>query len=211
MTFIHTLKRIKKHKTNYRKRSALLISRRYFITVKVSNQNVAAQILKSTAMGDIVIASAHSRELKKHGWKGSMNSLPACYLTGLLLGKKCIENRTKNAILYTGKDRFTKRIAACIKGIVSAGVNVPVSDQSLPTESRISGQHIAEYARILKKDQEKYDARFSMLLKEGLKPEDYPSHFEEIKTKVFGKKIVPNNEELEEEEASANDGGKKQV
>ena len=210
MTFIHTLKRIKKHKTNYRKRSALLISRRYFITVKVSNQNVAAQILKSTAMGDIVIASAHSRELKKHGWKGSMNSLPACYLTGLLLGKKCIENRTKNAILYTGKDRFTKRIAACIKGIVSAGVNVPVSDQSLPKESRISGQHIAEYARILKKDQEKYDARFSMLLKEGLKPEDYPSHFEEIKTKVFGKKIVPNNEELEEE-ASANDGGKKQV
>jgi large subunit ribosomal protein L18 len=210
MTFIHTLKRIKKHKTNYRKRSALLISRRYFITVKVSNQNVAAQVLKSTAIGDIVIASAHSRELKKHGWKGSMNSLPACYLTGLLLGKKCIENRTKNAILYTGKDRFTKRIAACIKGIVSAGVNVPVSDQSLPKESRISGQHIAEYARILKKDQEKYDARFSMLLKEGLKPEDYPSHFEEIKTKVFGKKIVPNNEELEEE-ASANDGGKKQV
>jgi large subunit ribosomal protein L18 len=210
MTFIHTLKRIKKHKTNYRKRSALLISRRYFITVKVSNQNVAAQILKSTAMGDIVIASAHSRELKKHGWKGSMNSLPACYLTGLLLGKKCMENGTKNAVLYTGRDRFTKRIAACIKGIISAGVDVPVSDQSLPKESRISGQHIAEYARILKKDQEKYDTRFSMLLKEGLKPEDYPSHFEEIKTKVFGKKIVPNNEELEEE-ASANDGGKKQV
>ena len=121
-----------------------------------------------------------------------------------------MENGTKNAVLYTGRDRFTKRIAACIKGIISAGVDVPVSDQSLPKESRISGQHIAEYARILKKDQEKYDTRFSMLLKEGLKPEDYPSHFEEIKTKVFGKKIVPNNEELEEE-ASANDGGKKQV
>ena len=210
MTFIHTLKRIKKHKTNYRKRSALLISKRYFITVKVSNQNVAAQVLKPTAMGDIVIASSHSRELKKHGWKGSMNSLPACYLTGLLLGKKCMENGTKNAILYTGMDRFTKRIAACIKGIISAGVDVPVSDQSLPKESRISGQHIAEYARILKKDQEKYDTRFSMLLKEGLKPEDYPSHFEEVKTKVFGKKIVPNDEELKAE-ASANDGGKKQV
>jgi large subunit ribosomal protein L18 len=210
MTFIRTLKRIKKHKTNYRKRSALLISKRYFITVKVSNQNVAAQVLKPTAMGDIVIASSHSRELKKHGWKGSMNSLPACYLTGLLLGKKCMENGTKNAILYTGRDRFTKRIAACIKGIISAGVDVPVSDQSLPKESRISGQHIAEYARILKKDQEKYDTRFSMLLKEGLKPEDYPSHFEEVKTKVFGKKIVPNDEELKAE-ASANDGGKKQV
>jgi large subunit ribosomal protein L18 len=210
MTFIRTLKRIKKHKTNYRKRSALLISKRYFITVKVSNQNVAAQVLKPTAMGDIVIASSHSRELKKHGWKGSMNSLPACYLTGLLLGKKCMENGTKNAVLYTGRDRFTKRIAACIKGIISAGVDVPVSDQSLPKESRISGQHIAEYARILKKDQEKYDTRFSMLLKEGLKPEDYPSHFEEVKTKVFGKKIVPNDEELKAE-ASANDGGKKQV
>jgi large subunit ribosomal protein L18 len=84
MAYVHTLKRIRQRKTNYRKRSGILIGRRPFIITKISGQNISAQYLKPTLTGDIVIASAHSRELIRHGWKGSMNSMPACYLTGLL-------------------------------------------------------------------------------------------------------------------------------
>ena len=205
MTYVHTLKRIREDKTNYRKRAAILIGRHSFVTVKVSDQNVAAQVLKPTRTGDIVIASAHSRELEKQGWKGALNNLPACYLTGLLMGKKALEKGVKDAVLYIGKDHFTSRVAACMKGIVDSGVSMPISEESLPDQERISGQHIADYAGTLKEDQEEYKSRFSAILKNGLSPEDYPSHFEEIKSKLSGKPVEKPAKKVakEEEEAPA--------
>ncbi len=185
MAYIHTLKRIREDKTNYRKRSAILIGRRLFITVKISDQNVSTQVLRPTPTGDIVLASAHSRELAKHGWKGAFNNLPACYLTGLLVGKKAIQKEIKAAVLYIGKDHFTSRVAACMKGIVDAGVRMPISEESLPDEDRINGHHIAKYSNVLKENEGEYNSRFSAILKNGLKPEDYPSHFEEIKNRIL--------------------------
>ena len=186
MAYVHTLKRIRQRKTNYRKRSGILIGRRPFIITKISGQNISAQALKPTLTGDIVIASAHSRELIRHGWKGSMNSMPACYLTGLLLGKKSIQKGATNAVLYTGNNPFTTKVAACLKGIVDSGINIPVSKESLPGDDRVSGEHIAKYANLLKDSEEKYNSRFSALLKQGLRPEDYPVHFEEIRMRISG-------------------------
>jgi large subunit ribosomal protein L18 len=204
LTYVHTLKRIRDDKTNYRKRAAILIGRHSFVTVKVSDQNVAAQVLKPTPTGDIVIASAHSRELEKQGWKGALNNLPACYLTGMLMAKKALAKGVNNAVLYIGKDHFTSRVAACMKGIVDGGITMPVSEESLPDEERISGQHIAEYAASLKESQEEYNSRFSAILKNGLTPEDYPSHFEEMKSKISGgkpaEKPAPKRAPAEEEE-----------
>ena len=187
MAYVHSLKRIRQRKTNYRKRSGILIGRRPFIITKISGQNISAQALKPTLTGDIVIASAHSRELIRHGWKGSMNSMPACYLTGLLLGKKSIQKGATNAVLYTGNNPFTTKVAACLKGIVDSGINIPVSKESLPGDDRVSGKHIANYANLLKDSEEKYNSRFSALLKQGLRPEDYPVHFEEIRMRISGK------------------------
>lgn len=187
MTYVRTLKRIRSDKTNYRKRAAVIIGRHSFVTVKVTDQNIAAQVLRPTPTGDLVIASVHSRELAKQGWKGSMNSLPACYLTGLLLGKKAQEKGTNKVILYSGKDRFTTRVAACVKGIADSGIDIPMSEESFPDADRISGQHIADYANALKENQEQYNSRFSSILKNGLKPEDYPSHFEEVRFRISGK------------------------
>jgi large subunit ribosomal protein L18 len=205
LTYVQTLKRIRSDKTNYRRRAALLIGRHSFVTVKVSDQNVAAQVLKPTPTGDIVIASAHSRELAKQDWKGAFNNLPACYLTGLLMGKKTLEKGVKNAVLYIGKDHFTSRVAACLKGIVDSGVTMPVSEESLPLEERITGRHIAKYASTLKEDQEEYNSRFSAILKNGLKPEDYPTHFEEVRSKISGdgKAAEPKPKKEEEEKAEA--------
>ncbi|WP_415281802.1 50S ribosomal protein L18 [Candidatus Nitrososphaera sp. FF02] len=201
MTYVRTLKRIRLDKTNYRKRAAIIIGRHSFATVKVTDQNVAAQMLKPTPTGDLVIASAHSHELAKHGWKGSTNSLPACYLTGLLMGKKALAKGSDSAVLYIGKDHFTTRVAACAKGIADSGVNMPVSEESFPDEERISGQHIADYAQSLKENAEEYKSRFSALLKNGLNPEDYPSHFEEIKAKISGKAPEAKPKEAPKKEA----------
>jgi large subunit ribosomal protein L18 len=210
LTYVQTLKRIRSDKTNYRKRAALLIGRHSFVTVKVSDQNVAAQVLKPTPTGDIVIASAHSRELAKQDWKGAFNNLPACYLTGLLMGKKTLEKGVKNAVLYVGKDHFTSRVAACLKGIVDSGVTMPVSEESLPPEERITGRHIAKYASTLKEDQEEYNSRFSAILKNGLKPEDYPTHFEEVRSKISGNgKAAEEEGEEKKAEAPATTGKEK--
>jgi large subunit ribosomal protein L18 len=208
LTYVHTLKRIRENKTNYRKRSAILIGRHLFVTIRISDQNVAAQVLKPKPTGDMVITSAHSRELVEYGWKGTLNNLPACYLTGRLLGKKALQNGINSAVLYIGKNHFTSRIGACMKGIVEAGVSMPVSKESLPNEARIMGQHIAEYSHTLKENQKEYDSRFSAILKNGLKPEDYPSHFEEIKNRIADnpteKGITDNANKEKEENAKEN-------
>jgi large subunit ribosomal protein L18 len=188
LTYVRTLKRIRQDKTNYSKRAALILGRSPFVTIKVSDQNIAGQLLKATPTGDVVVASSHSRELQKQGWKGTFNNLPACYLTGLLLGKKALEKGVKTAVLYVGKDKFTSRVAAALKGIIDSGIQVPVSEESLPSTDRISGQHIADYASSLKENEQDYNSRFSAILKAGLKPEDYPSHFEELRFKITGKK-----------------------
>lgn len=203
LTFVRTLKRIRSDKTNYRRRAAVLIGRHSFVTIKVTDQNIFVQLLKPTPTGDVVIASAHSRELVKHGWKGALNNLPACYLTGLLLGKKVLEKGAPKAVIYLGMYKFTSRVAACIRGLVNAGVNIPVSEESLPEDDRITGKHIADYAAALKEDQEKYNSRFSALLKNGLKPEDYPSHFEEIAQKISGKPFAKKAPKEKEKDKGA--------
>jgi large subunit ribosomal protein L18 len=189
MSYIHTLKRIRERKTNYHKRSSLLLSKKRFITIKVTNQNILTQVLEPSITGDKVITSAHSTNLAKLGWKGSLNSLPACYLTGLLLGKKASFRGIENAILYTGKDAFTERLSSCLKGIIDGGIEIPSSEDSFPSTERISGEHIANYASALKSDSETYNKRFSNIIKNGLNPENYKSHFEEFKEKIMNLEI----------------------
>ncbi len=120
----------------------MLVGRRDFITVTVSNENTQVQILKPEIAGDKVIASAHSRYLLKKGWKGSRKSIPAAYLTGYLAGKKAIGSGAKDAILYTGTRKYTQRTAAALKGIIDAGLTVPADSETFPPEQRINGEHL---------------------------------------------------------------------
>jgi large subunit ribosomal protein L18 len=139
------------------------------------------RLLDPDIKGDKVLVTAHSRELAKQGWNGSLNSIPGCYLTGILLGSKCIKKNYDRAVLYTGLNPFTSRVAACLKGIIDAGVHVPASEDAFPEQDRLDGNHIAEYAKLLQEDKSKYESRFSILLKNGLKPEDYPDHVQKLR------------------------------
>lgn len=118
------------------------MGKRDFITVNITNENTQVQILKPGMAGDKVIASAHSRYLLDKGWKGSRKNVPAAYLTGYIAGKKALGQGAKDAILYTGTRKYTQRMAAALKGVVDAGVEVPADEETFPPEERINGEHL---------------------------------------------------------------------
>ncbi len=142
MAYSKILPRPREEKTNYQKRGTMLIGKRDFITVNITNENTLVQILKPGMTGDKVVAFAHSRYLLDKGWKGSRKSVPAAYLTGYLAGKKALGQGAKDAILYTGTKKYTQRIAAALKGIIDAGVQVPASEETFPSDDRINGEHL---------------------------------------------------------------------
>jgi len=143
MAYSKILRRLREEKTNYRKRTGMLMGKREFITVSISNENTSVQIHKPEISGDKVISSAHSRFLIPKGWKGSRKSIPASYLTGYLAGKRALSKGSKDAILYTGTRRYTQRMAAALKGVVDAGLQVPTDPETFPAENRIKGEHLA--------------------------------------------------------------------
>jgi large subunit ribosomal protein L18 len=194
MVYTSTFRRIRERKTNYRKREKLLVSKKDFVTVNVSDQNISAQLIRPDLLGDKVMASVHSNELLSYGWKGSRKNIPSCYLVGLLLGKKCLQKKISSAILYIGKRHFTTKIAACLKGLSEAGLEMPFSENILPSEDRIQGNHIADYAKKLKANDDVYKSRFSSNLGSGLEPEKYPSHFSEVKDKIVNDKVKKEKE-----------------
>jgi len=142
MAYSKILRRLREEKTNYKKRGTMLMGKRDFITVTISNENTQVQILKPGMTGDTVIASAHSRYLLQKGWKGSRKSVPAAYLTGYLAGKKALGKGASDAILYTGTKRYTQRMAAALKGVIDAGVKVPADKETFPSDDRINGEHL---------------------------------------------------------------------
>ena len=142
MAYSKILRRLREEKTNYRKRSTMLMGKRDFITVNITNENTQVQILTPGMTGEKVVASAHSRYLLEKGWKGSRKSVPAAYLTGYLAGKKALGQGAKDAILYTGTKRYTQRMAAALKGVIDAGLEVPANEETFPSEERINGEHL---------------------------------------------------------------------
>ena len=115
---------------------------RDFITVQISNENTQVQIHQPKLTGDIVISSAHSRFLTQKGWKGSRKNIPAAYLTGYSAGKKALGKGTSSAIMYSGTRKYTQRMAAALKGIIDAGVEVPANEETFPPEARLNGEHL---------------------------------------------------------------------
>jgi large subunit ribosomal protein L18 len=142
MVYSQILRRLREEKTNYRKRKHLLMGRRDYITVQISNENTLVQIHKPEMQGDKVLASAHSRYLLGKGWKGSRKNIPAAYLTGYLAGKKALGKGVKAAVLYSGTRKYTQRMAAALKGVIDAGLEVPADSETFPNEERISGKHL---------------------------------------------------------------------
>ncbi len=152
-------RRRREGKTDYRKRLKLLLSGKPRVVVRKTLRHTIVQVIEFDVKGDRVLASAHSNELKKYGWKANTGNLPASYLTGLLCGKKALKKGIKEGVLDIGLHSPIKgaRIFAALKGLVDAGMEIPHSEEVFPQEERIKGKHISD---------------------------ELPEHFEEVKSKI---------------------------
>lgn len=181
-------RRRREGKTNYRKRKALVLSEKPRLVVRVSLKNIVVQIVSAKPKGDEILVSAHSRELlKKFGWKAPRGNVPSAYLTGLLCGLKAGAKGISEAVLDIGLHSPTKgaRVFAALKGVLDAGLSVPHGEENLPDGNRIEGMHIAQYAKMLSTNTEKYMVMFSKYLENKLPPEQLPEHFTEVKKAVI--------------------------
>lgn len=180
-------RRRREGKTDYKARKAFLLSGRPRLVSRISINNIQAQVVLAKPAGDEVLVSAHSRELKKYGWKAPRGNIPAAYLTGLLCGLKAKAKGVNEAILDIGLYPPSKgaRIFAVLNGVLDAKVNVPHSEEKLPGEDRLKGEHIAKYAESMGSNPEEYQAKFSKYLHEKVQPEALPKYVAQVKSDMM--------------------------
>jgi large subunit ribosomal protein L18 len=180
------LRRRREGKTDYHARKAFVLSGMPRLVTRKSISNIIAQIIVAKPKGDEVLVSAHSRELVKYGWKAPRGNLSAAYLTGFLCGLKAKAQGVEGAILDIGLYPPTTgaRVFAVLKGVLDAKINVPHSESKLPDERRVRGEHISKYAESLASDVEEYQSTWSGYLKQEIKPETLPKHFEQVRKQM---------------------------
>jgi len=181
------LRRRREGKTDYQARKRLVLSGKLRLVARSSLKNVSVQIVAAKPVGDVVLAAAHSRELKKFGWKAPTGNVPAAYLTGFLCGLKAKAKGVNDAILDIGLVAPSKgsKLFAVLSGVVDAGVAVP-HDEAKIVKEMLRGEHIAKYGKSLGAGSEVYSAKFSKYLGEKVSPEKLPEHFAKVKAEVAG-------------------------
>ena len=180
-------RRRREHKTDYKARRILATSNSPRFVVRPSSRNIIIQITSSEIKGDRVITQTSSAELmKRYGWFGGRKNTPCAYLLGLIAGHKALNLNVESAILDVGIKRPTagSRLFAAVKGAQDAGLKVPCDEDIMPSNDRIEGMTIAEYAGSMDEDPSEYERVFSYYLKRGLRPEKLTDHFKEIKKRI---------------------------
>jgi large subunit ribosomal protein L18 len=139
-------RRRREGRTDYRHRVALIKSGSPRAVVRKSNKNMRIQFIDYLDKGDVVLAAAVSVELTEFGWTASGKSTPGAYLTGFLAGKRAKKKGIEEAVLDLGLRKPTKGAAifAALKGMLDAGIEIPHSDEMLPSDDRINGKHMHE-------------------------------------------------------------------
>src|SRR3989344_7378531 len=136
-------RRRRENKTNYSKRLKLLKGRHIRFVVRKSNKYIVLQIIKSIRAQDNVLVSVSTKDLLKYGWPsektGSLKSLGASYLGGLLLGKKVQGKIKGRVILDSGLIPNTKgsRVYAAVKGLKDSGIDINISEEVVPLMEKI--------------------------------------------------------------------------
>lgn len=137
----------------------LLKSSKPRIVIRRTNQYFVVQAIESFEAQDRVIKGVSSKDLIAKGWDeksaGSLKSVPAAYLTGLLLAK---ELKTKDFIIDLGmaKNIAGNRNYAVVKGLIDGGLNINANPESLPSDERVNGEHMNEdVQKIITKVKEK--------------------------------------------------------
>ncbi|MBW2999537.1 50S ribosomal protein L18 [Candidatus Woesearchaeota archaeon] len=187
-TYTVQFRRKKEGKTDYRKRLKTLLGKKPRLVVRKSLNHIGTQIIKYEPEGDKVLLTAHSRELKKYGWKLNTGNLSAAYLVGLLIGKKAEKKKMEHVVFDIGLNASIKgsRIYALLKGLVDAKMKIACSEEVFPSEDRIKGAHIEKYAALLEKEsKDAFQKQFSSYLKQKVNPKEITKNFEDVKNKII--------------------------
>jgi large subunit ribosomal protein L18 len=165
--------------TNYKKRVAMLKSGIPRVVVRKSNRQITAQLIGYKENGDIVLASANSKELKGMGWEPRSN-MPTAYLTGMLLAKKAKKLAEKGCTLDIGLARPVKNsvVFAAAKGSQDGGLSIRFNAEI--DANRIKGAHIARYAAMKHQAQQ-----FTHYAKAGFDVAKIGDTFETVKKKIL--------------------------
>lgn len=179
-------RRKREGKTDYRYRRRLLKSGKPRLIARISLEHVRAQVAEPGSDGDEVLASAFSKELSDFGYKAHGANTPAAYLSGFLCGHRALEEGVEEAVLDL--DKFVSspqaKIFAVLKGAVDAGMDISHDESVLPSDERCRGEHISDYAEMLKEDEDRYESQFSRYLENDLEPENLPEHFKRVKDAI---------------------------
>jgi len=143
-------RRRREAKTNYAKRIKLLKSKSGRIVFRKTNKYVIAQYVTDKNAQDKVEIGINSKVLIKYGWpkqaESGLKSLPASYLTGLLMGKKIAEKKLDTPIIDFGMIRnlHKTKIYAFMKGLIDSGLKIKFDEKKeiFPSEERIKGKHL---------------------------------------------------------------------
>jgi large subunit ribosomal protein L18 len=185
-TYTVGFKRKRKGKTNYKKRLNYLKSEKTRITIRTTKNDIIIQAIDFNESGDRTISTLKALDLRKMGWNYNPGNIPSSYLAGLYFGIKN-KGKIKESIIDLGLKSITKgnRLSAAIKGIKDSGINISCSEKIFPSENKIDGTSITEYANSLSENKEKYEKQFSKYLKKGLDPKNIKQDFKKIKETIM--------------------------
>ena len=138
-------RRRREGKTNYHKRLTLLKSGAPRLVVRKTNKYIILQIVRSKDAQDKVLHTVSTKDLLKSGWpkdkEGSLKSLDAAYLGGLLIGKLALDSGlNERVILDSGLIPSTKgsRVYAVVKGAVDSGLKIAHGKEILPSNEMVN-------------------------------------------------------------------------
>ncbi len=137
-------RRRRENKTDYKARRIMLVSGLPRIVVRATNKYFILQVVESHEAQDKVLVTITSKDLLKNGWseekKGSLKSISAGYLTGILMAKKL---KGGKYIVDLGMARTYKggRVFSVIAGLIEGGLDIPANKKVFPSEDRLMGEH----------------------------------------------------------------------
>ncbi len=187
-TYTVAFRRKREAKTNYKKRLGRLKSGKPRLVIRKSLTGIIAQVINYSPLGDKVVISAHSNELKKLGWKTACSNIPASYLVGALLAQKAKKAKINEVVFDAGvyKPVNGSRVYAVISGAVDNGLSMPHDKKVLPSTDRVNGKHVEEYAKSIESDAARYKKQFSKYIKENVDPKTISKVFTDVLSKIKG-------------------------
>ena len=168
---LRTMKRRRReNRTDYKARRILLGSGIPRIVVRRTNKYFILQAVESDEAQDKVVAMMTSKELLKNGWDvkmgGSLKSIPAGYLTGLLFAKKLKKGASPGITSKKGTSKEVRsssgkfimdlgmartiagtRVFAVVKGLIDGGLDISADEKVFPSEERLNGEHLKVEAK----------------------------------------------------------------